>query len=514
MRVAIAAALLVGLVPVAAGAAPVAPVGIAVSPTAGSPFAGCATDLVELQRSLGAVDFPNSEVEPYVAVNPTNPDNLIAVWQQDRWDGGGSRGNLAGVSFDGGDSFQMVMPTRSSACSGNSFWARATDPWVTFASDGTAYFMHLGIYSPLVPLPDTLSVEGMVVTRSTDGGLTWGEPTTLVLDASPTVFHDKNSITADPNDSEFVYAVWDVLIGPPSGNENPNAAANAEAFTGKTVFTRTTDGGETWEPIRTILEPGTQNQSIGNQIVVRPESLGGELVNVFNLIHEQKNAQKSRGWNAAVQISADHGATWSEPIVMAKMLPAPVVDPDTGFPVRTGDDIPDAAVDPTDGAVFAVWPDARFSGVAYNDAALAMSSDGGRTWSAPVAVPRQLSGVSGPNRQAFTPQVHVSADGRLAVSYYDFRFNDGVDGDTETDYFVSQCAQPDPAASDLCAGDWVETRVTAESFDLRQAPVARGLFLGDYVGLADVPGGFGTAFTVSASGDPATTYYSTVPFGQ
>jgi hypothetical protein len=497
----------------AVAAAPSAPTTVAVSPTTGSPFAGCAADLPDLQRSLGAIDFANSEVEPYLAVNPTNPDNLIAVWQQDRWSGGGARGNLAGVSFDGGETWETVVVTRSSACTGNAFWARATDPWVTFSPDGTAYFMHLGIYSPLVPFPDTFAVDGMFVTRSHNGGLTWEEPTELVLDTSATAMHDKNTITADPNDSSFVYAVWDRLTSPPSDNDNPTAFENAAAFAGDTIFTRSTDGGETWEPIRTTLKASPYDQTIANQIVVRPASAGGELVNVFNLIHERSDAGRSRGWNVAAQISDDHGATWSRAVVAARMLPNPTVDPDTALPVRAGDIGVDAAVDPTNGNVFAVWQDARFSGGAYNDVALTASTDGGRTWSNAIAVPRSLTGVAGLNRQSFVPQVHVSADGRLAVSYYDFRRNDGS-GASEADYFVNQCAVPDTSEPDLCDGDWVETRVTAQSFDIRTAakPDERGFFLGDYVGLADVPGAFATAFPVSSAGDPATVHYSTVPF--
>ena len=103
----------------AATAAPVAPTTVPVSEAVASPFAGCTEDLVDLQRALGAFDYPNSEFEPYVAVNPTNRENLIAVWQQDRWDGAGSRGNLAGVSFDGGESWTVVDVTGSSACTGS-----------------------------------------------------------------------------------------------------------------------------------------------------------------------------------------------------------------------------------------------------------------------------------------------------------------------------------------------------------------------------------------------------------
>jgi len=33
---------------------------------------------------------------------PTRPQPLIGVWQQDRWSNGGARGLGTGVSFDGG----------------------------------------------------------------------------------------------------------------------------------------------------------------------------------------------------------------------------------------------------------------------------------------------------------------------------------------------------------------------------------------------------------------------------
>ena len=38
--------------------------------------------------------YPNAEVEPWVAVNPTNPGNLVGVWQQDRWSNGSANGVL------------------------------------------------------------------------------------------------------------------------------------------------------------------------------------------------------------------------------------------------------------------------------------------------------------------------------------------------------------------------------------------------------------------------------------
>ena len=58
-----------------------------------------------LHHGFGAdrTNFANTEVEPWVDVNPTNPDNIVATWQQDRWSDGGSRGLVAGVSTNGGN---------------------------------------------------------------------------------------------------------------------------------------------------------------------------------------------------------------------------------------------------------------------------------------------------------------------------------------------------------------------------------------------------------------------------
>ena len=54
------------------------------------------------------VVFLDSEVEPWMVVNPSNPNNIVAFWQQDRWSNGGCRGNVAGVSFDGGNVWDIV----------------------------------------------------------------------------------------------------------------------------------------------------------------------------------------------------------------------------------------------------------------------------------------------------------------------------------------------------------------------------------------------------------------------
>src|SRR2546427_13274606 len=58
-----------------------------------SPFSGC---------TVGGpgTNFVNSEVEPFVAVNPANPANIVSVFQQDRWSNGGAHGLVASASHD------------------------------------------------------------------------------------------------------------------------------------------------------------------------------------------------------------------------------------------------------------------------------------------------------------------------------------------------------------------------------------------------------------------------------
>ena len=51
----------------------------------------------------------------------------------------------------------------------------------------------------------------MAVSKSEDGGITWSQPIMIVEDDNPRFLNDKNSLTADPTDADFVYAVWDKL---------------------------------------------------------------------------------------------------------------------------------------------------------------------------------------------------------------------------------------------------------------------------------------------------------------
>ncbi len=439
-----------------------------------SPFAACTFG------GPGTL-YVNAEVEPRIAVNPMNPDNLVAVWQQDRWSNGGAHGLVTGASFDGGQTWARTW-AHFSLCSGGTAanggnYDRASDPWISFAPNGHAYQISLSASADLL-------TSAVLVSKSTSGGASWSEPITLARDDSFFHFNDKESITADPTDARLVYAVWDRSRFS-SENADFNALHSA-AFRGDIIFSRTTDAGANWEPARGILVPNNNEFTIGNQIVVLPD---GALVDVFNLLKGSGHQPVQSGQTfVAVIRSTDKGLTWSRPIIVDFDFSVPVRDPDTGAPVRTGEGLPDIAVDPDTGALYVVWTDGRFSGFTHDDIALSKSTDGGLTWSPAVKVNATPAGVA-----AFTPTVRVAADGTVAVTYYDVR-NNTPDPGLPTDYWIVH--------SHDGGKKWAEDHI-AGSFDLQTAPVARGLFLGDYQGLTSVGDVFVPFFIQTNSGNTA-----------
>jgi hypothetical protein len=480
--------------------------------TTGDLFRSCTADEVTAQEAAyGSIFYPNTAIEPWVAIDPTNPDRLLVGYQQDRWNNGGSRGLVGSVSTDGGQTWSNTIPTGVSKCTGGTF-VRASDPWVTFAPDGTAFFLSQA--GSIVQATTGLGarVSGTLVSRSSDHGQTWSAPTTLITSYGPLLFNDKTSITADPapkgaRGGGFVYAVWDQLrLFPQPGDTSADALlANNEgvviarellrtasaggatvlkfAFTGPTFFSQTRDNGATWTEAAPIYQPGINAQTLNNIVQVLPN---GDVLDFFtNLDFSASRPTVRIGYVR----STDKGATWSGPTFVTDVQVVGVVSPDSQERVRDASDLFGVAVDPVSGRLYLAWQDCRFgpscnlaTGIGVDSIALIQSLDGGVSWSAPVKINQTPSNANQLREQAFIPAVAVTSNGTVVVTYYDFRNDTGSPGVEATDYFAVFCHAGFDCSQRASWGS--ELRLTPSSFNILNAPVASGHFLGDYMGLA------------------------------
>ena len=462
-----------------------------------SATAGDGGSLVELSRpnAVGTCDDGFASAawsideaeEPSVAVNPVRPGNIVAAWIQ-----GPFQNIVAAASFDGGQSWQRV-PVPLTTCAGGQFLI-AGDVWLSFAPDGILYGIALAGNALSSVVPEVL--------KSADGGLHW---TASVPPGSSSVDPpaDHPSVTADPFNASFVYAIWD-------GSKAPH--------TGAAVFSRTTDGGSTWEPARALVEMASQSFIQFSQILVLPN---GALVDLYEVYVQQPNGPITQTTLQLLR-STDHGQSWSTPVNAVAMTPlyrpdgeTLVIDPETGQFIQDPTN-PSFSVDMQNGNLYAVWEDGRFSNFQYNDIAFTMSADGGASWSTPIRVNQTPLDIPAANRQSFLPSVAVAANGTIGVSYYDFRFNDPNPG-LRTDRWLVRC-HPGPNSTATDPACWTnEARLTNSSFNIESvAPNFRSVtpdfagafFLGEYFGLASAKNDFVATFTQPDGGNVTSVFFA------
>ncbi len=331
--------------------------------------------------------------EVSVAINPTNPDHVLAVMLQGGGPGEPRVGNHVYVSTDGG-------LTWNAQAVGYSDGRVHGDDAVVFGHDGKAYHSYIAFDGIRIERPER-AFSGIFV-RSTRDGLAWSSPTAVVDHINTAIpFEDKPWVGVDRGPASphraNVYVAWtrfDVY-----GSENP-------AHRSRIMFSRSRDGGLTFStPLEISDESGDAKDSDGTVEGVVPVSGPNGDVYVTWAGPQGLLFDKSTdgGWTFGTDVRvSDMPGGWD--------LPVAGLERHNGMPVTAVD----LSAGPNRGTIYVNWIDQRNGDP---DVFVAASTDGGRTWGAPVRVNDDPNGAT----QMFTWMAVDRLDGALNLVFHDRR---------------------------------------------------------------------------------------------
>ncbi|MFH1110806.1 MAG: sialidase family protein [Planctomycetota bacterium] len=370
--------------------------------------------------------------EPSIAIDPTNPNNIVIGWRQFDTVLSDFRQAGWGYSHDAGRTWTfpgVLEPGRF-----------RSDPVLDSDAEGNLYYLSL--------VSDAnLSFLYCDVRKSVDGGVSWRQPVYAYGGDKPWFAIDKTLGTGHGN----LYAAWDQA-----------------SCCGNRVFTRSTNGGGSFMP--PIALPG---EPIFGTVAVGPNGevyISGVTAKVlkslnardagaaptFTFLGEADLGGTSRGWAGPNPggllgqswIACDHsaGSSRGNVYVLASVRPdaggdpldvmfARSVDEGTSWspPVRVNDDPRDngawqwfgtLAVAPN-GRIDVVWNDTRNDPTAtFSELYYSFSIDAGRTWARNVAVSLPFNHYLGyPQQDKLGDYYHMISDDLGASVAYAATFN-------------------------------------------------------------------------------------------
>lgn len=335
------------------------------------------------QTQIITDSFTNTTSQHKTVVEPDTfayGNTIVAAAQVGRFNDGGGSDIGYSTSTDGGATWtQGSLPGITNNNGGTGSFQRVSDASVAYDA------MHNVWLISSVPITSSVTVPNVFVSRSTDGGLTFGNPVTV---ASGSTSFDKNWTVCDNTTTSPFY-------GHCYTEFDDNAAGD------RLKMSTSTDGGLTWG---LALNTGNSATGLGGQPLVQPNG---------TVIVPAANASES---GIIAFRSTNGGASWSSTVTIAT-----VVDHTVAGSLRTGP-LPTAEIDAA-GKVYVAWQDCRFrSGCKSNDIVLSTSTDG-VTWTAVSRVPID-STTSGVDH--FIPGLGVNpttsgSTAQLGLTYYFYR---------------------------------------------------------------------------------------------
>jgi len=368
---------------------------------------------------------PGYFTEPGVAVNPNNPQQVVAVFQDNVH---------AAWSQDAGHTWNVEdIAAKNYRISG--------DVSTTFDNQGHAFvcyiaFDKLGTFNYWA---HGATRNGIFIKRSLDGGKTWEAEHIPVAEqpSQPGIpFEDKPYIIADNSKSKYagnLYIGW----------------TRWRLTDSQMVISRSTDDGKTWSaPLEINAHPGLPRDDNG-----AAEGFAGAVAPNGTLY-----AIWSQGDDIMLTSSRDGGKTFSH--ARAAIHTAPIM-----FAIQTlerANGFPQIAIGPDGKRLYITWSDYRNGDL---DVFLATSDNGGKRWSAPIRV--NTDPIHNGAEQFFQWLAVDPVDGSVNILFYDRR------GDPDNRKQIVVLARSTDGGSIFKNYAW-----TDNPFE------AAGVFFGDYTGLA------------------------------
>jgi hypothetical protein len=340
--------------------------------------------------------------EESCAINPTNPDNVVAIWRDFRL---GYRRIGVGTTFDAGVTWS------DSLLIGTDEYPRASDPVMSYTAGGD-------ILACVLSLSFDQSISALHVYRSTDGGTSWSDQVTAVDEGGAFGFEDKQWINVDRTGGIYndrVYIPWTrfgattnimithsetpiqysipVQVSDVPSVQWPTVTVGPDGMVyvawvsfsnDRIVIDRSSNGGASWGADMTVTPLSFTSGNINGGITtfafpaMEADISGGVFNGMLYVVYA--NQATDGNLDLYVRRSSDQGSTWTAPI-------------------RINDDAVGNHIDQfhpwlsidEKGILTACWFDRRLDQSNYNwDLYIAHSFDGGTSWTAN----RRISEVS------------------------------------------------------------------------------------------------------------------------